>query len=199
MLREAEVPTNGHRRRDVVQLFASREMVREFALFALAVLFHGLPEANLSFVHPASTVSTFRVRVPRWDAQGGMVTGARFPAEYGRPYWAEPTFFSYQVGGGLYVGDPSQRPMVWLTDPSEILGAEPDWWPRRNTAVGFGTDVGLVATCQFFLDMAATTAQDNPSLWDNGPTGELAHTSAELQLVFPEHPWYSQVVDAAPE
>jgi hypothetical protein len=107
-------------------------------------------------------------------------------------------FFSYQVGGTMGVGDPSQRPMVVLTDPSETEGAEADWWPRRNTAVGFGTDLGLVATCQFLLDMAAQHTQDNPSLWDSGPSGQLAYRSAELQLIFPEHPWYDQVVGSAP-
>jgi hypothetical protein len=128
-----------------------------------------------------------------------MVTGARFPAQSGQSYWAQPMFFAYQPGDGVYIGDPSLRPMLILTDPSENEGAEDDWWPRRNTAVGFGTDLGLVATSQFLLDMAAKEDRDNPSLWDSGPNGYLAFRSAELQLVFPEHGWYDQVVGAAPE
>ncbi|MDX6245721.1 MAG: hypothetical protein QOE76_3444 [Frankiales bacterium] len=199
VLRGYQVPTNGHYLSDTVELLGTPDMMRAFACLLLAVLLHPLPgEVELRFTHPASNVKRIRIRLQHYGTDGEPLTTMRWSAAEPN-YWASPLFFRYEVGTPVgYIGDRDARPLLVLTDESEVGGAGVEWMQHRDTAVGFGPDVALAYIARHILDAAISGHQLTVDLWDDSENGPLRQHSAELRLGFPDYPIYEDLVPPLP-
>jgi hypothetical protein len=196
VLRGYQVPTSNHYLSDTVELLGSPTMLRMFAVLIVAVVLHPTPgEVELQFPHPASNVKRVRLRLPHFSPDGEPLS----PTGGQEDYWAEPSFFRYQVDGApVPNGDWQRRPLLKLTNEQEVAGTGTEWMARRDTAVGFGSDQAMIFIAQHILDAAVSDNNGTVDLWGDGPTGALAPHSARLRLAFPDYPPFQDLDPALP-
>jgi len=166
-------------RRDALHLHASKSTYRQFAVLIASVLFsRDMGQVVLLLDHPASAIRRIVVRT---SAHGG----AEGPGFHSRPFalnYCPGNVSKHPFGDAMA---PHDLPAFLLTNEAECVTQEADW-ERRDTVIGFGSDVGMAHLIELLLDASRSSSPvDECALEGEGGFRGVAPFSCEVRLWLP--------------